>query len=118
MCNLVHNKKPLLPRTHRPKLLAYSTSFLLNESVDSIRHRLDQRLKCPNCYRSTRPLKATLELINVLWLRIFIFLRDKILHKFSSRKIGNPTLRTSLLLRTLEYILSLSVYKVSEPKNV
>src|SRR3984885_9234282 len=108
MCNLVHNKKPLLPRTHRPKLLAYSLSFLLNESADSIRHRLDQRLKCLNCYRSTRPLKATFELINVLWLRIFLFLRDKIpvLNKFSSRKIGHPTLRTSLILRTLEYFFS------------
>src|ERR1700733_5389759 len=72
MCNLVHNKTPLLPRTHRPRLLAYSTFFLLKESADSIRHRLDQRLKCPNCYRSPRPLKATFELINVLWLRIFV----------------------------------------------
>src|SRR3984885_10691631 len=48
------------------------TSFLLNDSTGSFLHSLDQRLKYPNGYRSPRSLDATFELINVLWIRIFI----------------------------------------------
>src|ERR1700733_13781601 len=84
------------------------TSFLLNDSTGSFLHSLDhQRLKYPNGYRSPRSLDATFELINVLWIRIFINaerLNTPQVLKPKDWLPNSPDL--SLLLRTLKYFIT------------